>query len=119
MTSPAELEAQLEGPRDRWDRGTLAVYADVLQAHGDPRGELIAIDLAIEANGPTPQLDVRRRQLLFAWLGDNVAPKVRSHRFGMIDLDPWKLEFALEQPFARYLMGLRLAGERHVLQHNL
>ena len=40
-----QLEASL---RARWDRETLAVYADHLEAIGEPRGELISIDLRID-----------------------------------------------------------------------
>jgi hypothetical protein len=52
-----------------WDRDTLVVYADHLQAEGDPRGELIALDLQIEATGNTVELSKRRTSLVFAWLG--------------------------------------------------
>ena len=40
-----DLERALQSS---WDRDHLAVYGDALQARGDPRGELIAIDLAGE-----------------------------------------------------------------------
>src|SRR5205809_526335 len=66
--SREELEASLRG---RPDDATLAVYADVLQAQGDPRGELIALELTppqMSTNG----IEVRRGQLLAKWLGDDV-----------------------------------------------
>jgi hypothetical protein len=56
-----ELEDEL---RFRRHDGTLAVYADHLQAAGDPRGELIALDLL---GGDAWE---RRGELLRAWLGD-------------------------------------------------
>jgi hypothetical protein len=59
-----------------WDRKTLAVYGDYLQAHGDPRGELIAIDLHVEANGPIDELVARKRVLIDAWLGSELAARV-------------------------------------------
>ena len=66
MSTRDQLEASL---RARCDHDTLAVYADFLQAHGDPRGELIALDL----NGASSSVDVekRRGQLLKRWLGDD------------------------------------------------
>lgn len=50
-----ELLAQLDGNPE--DPGTLAVVADQLQARGDIRGELIALQLAI-ASGATPHLSL-------------------------------------------------------------
>ena len=47
----------------------LAVYGDALQAEGDPRGDLIALDLHVEANGPSIELSERRDDLLDRWLG--------------------------------------------------
>lgn len=61
----AALEAQL---RARWDLETLAVYADALEVAGDPRGELIALDLKIAA-GAT-DLFATRTERMAAWLGD-------------------------------------------------
>jgi uncharacterized protein (TIGR02996 family) len=68
VSTREDLEAAL---RARPDDATLAVYADYLQAQGDPRGELIALDLtppAMSTNG----LEVRRGQLLEKWLGDDI-----------------------------------------------
>src|SRR5438552_7266092 len=48
-----ELEATL---RARWDRETLAVYGDHLMSAGDPRGELVALDLRIDDEGATAEL---------------------------------------------------------------
>jgi hypothetical protein len=60
-----EIEAELQA---RWDRETLEVYADALQASGDPRGSLIA--LALAGGRDTPELVRQRGQLVDAWLGD-------------------------------------------------
>ncbi len=62
------LEAALQAD---WDADTAAVYADLLTARGDPRGELIAIDLAL-AKAPTHELLDRKRELVTAWLGDRI-----------------------------------------------
>jgi hypothetical protein len=65
----AQTRQQLETilRRDLADRGVVDVYADLLQREGDPRGELIAVERAIEA-GATG-LDARHRELVRAWLG--------------------------------------------------
>jgi hypothetical protein len=53
-----------------WNTGDLTVYADHLQSLGDPRGELIALDLAPSRDRAWQQ---RRRALLDAWLGPVLA----------------------------------------------
>jgi hypothetical protein len=79
---PGRLADDLERAlHKRWDRDTLAVYADALQAKGDPRGELIALDLAGVAHGRTKRL--------YEWLGGSTilgrAWHERSFRFGFLD----------------------------------
>lgn len=64
MTTRDELEAAL---RVHPDEATLHVYADFLQAQGDPRGELISLDIRGVRD------DKRRGKLLASWLGDEVA----------------------------------------------
>jgi hypothetical protein len=49
----SSIYAQLDA--DVTDHGVLAVIADALQAAGDPRGELIAVQLALAANPETTQ----------------------------------------------------------------
>jgi uncharacterized protein (TIGR02996 family) len=67
VSTREDLEAAL---RARPDDATLGVYADFLQAQGDPRGELIALDLRAPAMS-IQSVEVRRGQLLRAWLGDD------------------------------------------------
>ena len=55
----------------RPDDATLGVYADFLQSQGDPRGELIALDLRPPSMS-LHSVEVRRGQLLRTWLGDEV-----------------------------------------------
>ncbi len=63
----AELEAALQaGASDE----ALAVYADALQAAGDPRGELIALELHATRHGTTAELDAERTGRLRGWLGN-------------------------------------------------
>ena len=56
-----ELEAQLARASD--DAGLCAVYADWMTERGDPRGELISIELALEADPHSSSLHIRRAQL--------------------------------------------------------
>lgn len=71
-----------------WDRETLAVYADHLQAAGDPRGELIALDLQLERR-TSPDLVARRTSLLTGWLGNLVPSNPHTPWIG----DTFKLGF--------------------------
>jgi hypothetical protein len=64
----AELEAALAA---NWDREHLAVYGDYLQSIGDPRGELIAIDLDGRDHGE------RKHELIERWLRADVVPLLR------------------------------------------
>jgi hypothetical protein len=65
-----------------WNVDDLAVYADHLLAEGDPRGELIALDL--QPDPESPEWAARRQAALRAWLGGDLAARVRglvSHGF--------------------------------------
>lgn len=73
-----ELEAALQA---RWDPETAAVYADALIARGDPRGELIALDLYAARHGETTELAEARRAQVAAWLGEENL----QIRFGMLE----------------------------------
>lgn len=72
---------------DAFDHEHLAVYAEELQRQDDPRGELIAIDLRSDQEGPAEELMERRRALLGSLLGPAAAghPLVRC-RYGFVDL---------------------------------
>jgi hypothetical protein len=70
MSLREELEAALHAS---WSTDTLSVYADHLLSLGEPRGELIALDLA-----PAPADRAwwnRRRAALDAWLGHDLAAR--------------------------------------------
>ena len=134
MTSSATaaLEAALH---KTFDHATLAVYADHLQAQGDVRGELIAIDLEVAQRGTTAALVARRSELLHAWLGSLTAfDSARgggiadSFRFGFFeDLelasnDPPmhdRLAALLAHPAGHYLRGLTLRGSARDLERAL
>jgi len=84
----AEIEVALASQRTP---ELLAVYADALQALGDPRGELVAIDLRVAAHGPSPELAARKRELVDHWLGAELAARllaIGAVDFGFIEI-PW------------------------------
>jgi len=122
-----DLEAELHA---RFDDATLTAYADHLQSLGDPRGELIALDLA-----DVPGNDARRGELLEAWLGSEV--KLWCDEAGWCAGDPestWAtfdrgfveivatagltdaLATLLTTPAATFLHRLCIAGDGRVLR---
>lgn len=68
--------------RADFSRENLAIYADALQEEGDPRGELIAIDLRIAEHGLVDALTTRRTELLHELLGREAAEHFRYYRKG-------------------------------------
>ena len=83
MPSIEELERSLQRT---WDHEALSVYADALIALGDPRGELIALDLAIAAGDATLEILEKRVDRIEAWLGPNMCGLELSNvRFGLIE----------------------------------
>ncbi len=116
--SMPELEAALAAQPD--DRDLLAVYADALVARGDPRGELIALDLHVERAGAAPSaLWARREELERIVLGSPEAelPAARLRR-GFLELDYDVLadedvtDDLLERPIGHYLRRLRVVAEQ-------
>jgi len=88
----AELEAAIVA--DPEDASAYLVYADWLQARGDPRGELVVVQHALEtAQGPAwAKLRIRERELLTEHgehlLGPVAAPRYWRHfdwRRGFVD----------------------------------
>lgn len=80
--SNLELESQLLASPE--DRGLFAVYADWLAERGDPRGELIAVQLGLEDDPGSESLRRREVELLeangYEWLGEFAWSK--HHDFG-------------------------------------
>jgi hypothetical protein len=66
----SQLEADLLA---RWGREELAVYADYLQSIGDPRGEVIAIDLVNLDTVDETAWRTRRTDAMVTWLGSELA----------------------------------------------
>jgi len=80
MTEITEIEEALAS---RFTPELLAVYGDALQAIGDPRGELIAIDLHVAGHGPSAEMAARKRELVDRWLGPELAARILE--IGAID----------------------------------
>jgi len=116
LASLDELEASL---RAKWDRDTLAVYADCLCERGELRGELIMIDLRIEEAGPLPELVERRTELLAAWLRSLPPGKVQH---GFLDIDATgadpvgQVRAALASGGAPYIRTIAIVGSTNVLR---
>ena len=136
MSTRDELEATL---RARPDDHTLLVYADLLQAQGDPRGELIALDL--RPPGMSMQgIEKRRGQLLRSWLGDDfelqwdpeqqlwyageLTSTYATFDCGFVDLFVTDEDFTsdlvvpklLDAPAGEYLRRLSLSGPTAMLE---
>ena len=115
--SIAELEAAV---RATWDREAIAIYADHLQAIGDPRGELVAIDLRIDRGDAGPDVLARRAELIAQWFGADLPPGIV--RYGFVDVDASgmgpdsQLAIALRGPGAQYIRSVTLAGPHDELR---
>jgi hypothetical protein len=65
----AKLDALADALRESWTDDHLAIYADRLIALGDPRGELISVELAMRSDS-APALASRHAALVTACFGD-------------------------------------------------
>lgn len=107
----SDLEAAV---RAAWDREAIAVYADHLQAIGDPRGELVAIDLRLDEVGANAELIERRAELIEQWFGERVLPGIV--RYGFVDADATgagpesQLAIVLHGPGSQFVRSVALAG---------
>jgi hypothetical protein len=71
----------------KFDREHLAEYGDFLMTEGDPRGELVALDLQIEQHGAMRDLEERRLDVLRAIVGSElVALPFVKLRYGFAEL---------------------------------
>jgi hypothetical protein len=112
VSALTELERELA---TQWSRDHLAVYGDHLQALGDPRGELIAIDLA----GRPAASEGRRAQLVATWLAELPAARDTAsvdHGFLVVELgDPDALATLLASRFGPHLRTLTVTGTGDVI----
>ncbi|MGE0871931.1 MAG: hypothetical protein AB7P03_25460 [Kofleriaceae bacterium] len=108
------IRAQLEATvRASWNRDDLAVYADHLQAEGDVRGELIALDLSAPDDRKAPSANEwreRRQDLIAAWVGGPLVSEVeRSLWCGFFDkLDERTSTAFLTSPAGDYVRAFNL-----------
>ena len=70
----AERVHSLELLASAWTLDNLQVYGDHLQEREDPRGELVAIDLHIAREGPSPELLHRKRNRLRSGFSESNSP---------------------------------------------
>ncbi|HEY0193684.1 MAG TPA: hypothetical protein VGC42_21355 [Kofleriaceae bacterium] len=124
----AELEAQLQA---RWSAEAAAVYADALQAAGDPRGELIALDLQLGEQPHQPALVAARHAAVQRWLGDRSTEghwPPYTHRYGLVDVTlaadahstiDDRAGAVLGSPAGRYLRHVAIFGDAGNVQRAL
>jgi hypothetical protein len=121
MATKEDLEAALS---TTWDLKNLAAYGDYLQAQGDRRGDLIALELQ---KGGAKEDDVERWQRWSAvvdeWLGEELASSLTERaqiEYGFIeDLDLSNLYDGslallgrvLASPAGPYLRGVSIDGD--------
>jgi len=98
-----------------WTYDNLAVYSDFLLSRGEPRGELIAIDLGLLAQPRSAALVKRRAAILDDLLGDWREMHTSWFRLGFVyprlsSMTPGALKTILESPFAPYLRDVAILG---------
>ncbi len=96
-----------------WDAAHLAVYGDYLMSLGDPRGELIALDLL----GGGPEVIARKNELLVAWIGEALLARILATgaiECGFVELyvdeNPLLLADVLASPAGPFLRTLTMRG---------
>ncbi len=115
-----DLEAAV---RARWDREAIAVYGDHLMSIGDPRGELVAMDLRLDVEAGSPAVIARRNELIAAWFGDKLPPGIV--RYGFVDVDATsatpdsQLAIALGGPGAAYVRSVAIVGPPELISRSL
>jgi len=103
---------------EQFSRDALAVYGDALVERGDPRGELIALELAPQA---TPAWHERRRAVMAGWVGKRlVGPALQRTRFGFLGANEDEDGLALlASPAGAHVRWFAARGERRVVNHAL
>lgn len=113
----AELETTLQ---TKWDLETAAIYADALIALGDPRGELIALDLHIAQHGETAELARTRTDAVFAWIGRVSPIASKNIRFGLVESHTFYTdEYFFKEislPAMQYLRSAEIHAHQRVVE---
>jgi hypothetical protein len=92
-----------------------------LQAQGDPRGELIAIEGFVAAHGASAELTARKRSIVEGWLGVELASRVLAAGViedGFVDLRLGSLDDlreVLASAAGPYLRSLAIGGNHFFL----
>ena len=100
VTNKAGGNPKLEAPifEDPGDLEAWAVYGDWLQEEGDPRGELISLEVAAERGNDSPAASKRRDEILAehknAWLGKKLVDAIEMQIDGeeLLEIE-WKFGF--------------------------
>jgi hypothetical protein len=112
MKEGEALEAELQ---KGWSFDELEVYADLLLANNDPRGDVVAIDLS-----PRPEQATwvqRRRGALAAWIGSSLAHRAGhliQHGFIHALRDGMYPTELLDSPAGKYIRDYTTWGYRRV-----
>ncbi len=107
-----QLEADLLA---RWGREELAVYADYLQSIGDPRGEVIAIDLVNLDTVDEAAWRGRRHDVMVTWLGADLADKLGGMIFQGFVQETTGDAMLLASPVGDFVRAFR-SGDRDAIQ---
>lgn len=106
------LEAAL---LSRWGREEMTVYADYLQSIGDPRGEVIAIDLVNLDTVDETSWRSRRHDVIAAWLGEDLAIRLGAAIFQGFVQEAGTDETLLESPAGDFVRASRLGNDLAVI----
>jgi hypothetical protein len=99
----------------RWGREEMTVYADYLQSIGDPRGEVIAIDLVNLDTVDETDWRTRRHDVISAWLGEDLATKLGGLIFQGFVQEAASDETLLASPAGDFVRASRLGNDLSVL----
>lgn len=99
----------------RWGREEMTVYADYLQSIGDPRGEVIAIDLVNLDTVDEAAWRTRRHDAITAWLGEDLATRLGPSIFQGFVQEAGTDETLLASPAGDFVRASRLGNDLSVL----
>jgi hypothetical protein len=116
MSSVYTLERLETALLARWGREEMTVYADYLQSIGDPRGEVIAIDLVNLDTVDESAWRERRHAVIATWLGESLADKLGSMIFQGFVQEAGSDETLLASPAGDFVRASRLGNDLSVIQ---
>jgi hypothetical protein len=103
--------------RESWNTADLAVYGDHLQTLGDPRGELIALDL--QPRPEDPRWQARRAALHERWLGEEAEwlATIARHAFVYEVRAQEHPHTILESPLGAFVRSYSTWWENHTIAY--